>query len=48
MVGGRIAMSSKELDRLLVLQEAYKRRYTNAKLAERLGVSIRQAIRLKK
>ncbi|MEI8301624.1 MAG: ISNCY family transposase [Chlamydiota bacterium] len=46
-MGGRITMSNKELDRLFVLQEAGKKRHSNTKLAERLGVSVRQAIRLK-
>ena len=46
-MGGRITMSNKELDRLFVLQEAVKKRYINTKLAERLGVSVKQAVRLK-
>ena len=40
-------MINKELDRLFVLQEAGKKRHNNTKLSERLGVSVRQVIRLK-
>jgi hypothetical protein len=41
-MGGRITMSNKELDRLVVLREAYKKRCTNTKLAGHLGVSVRR------
>ena len=45
---GRITMINKELDRLFVLQEAGKKRHSKTKIAERLGVSVRQIVGLKK
>ncbi len=37
-------MINKELDRLFVLQEGGKKRVSNIKLAERLGVSVRERL----
>ena len=45
---GRMYMSTKELDRLLIIEKVCKKKIKLNKAAKLLNISIRQAIRIKK